>query len=218
MLSPETGRPVQAGLLGRRRRHDGGSCGAGGTRRSGGDGKIFLGLPPPSWQRGVPVQRLDHVVRTDQLLDRRDFRLFGRRVQIGLFRFGPRRTVPARLEVERRRHAVGQFGRTVCRRPTPRGRGRPVTARGDRVTGQRGRPSSLDFGRAERAQRTFARIVTARRQARVAGRGRRHVQTAVAASAAARGFVDVQVQRDRSTPSFLLGASPAAVHGRNKGF
>jgi len=211
VLSPETGRPVQAGLLGR---YDGCSCGrGGGGRRSGGDGKIFLGLPPPSWQRGVPVQRLDHVVRTDQLLDRRDFRLFGRRVQIGLFRFGPRRAVPTRLEVERRRHAVGQFERTVSRRPTPSGRGRPVAARGDRVTWQRGRPAD-GLGRAERAQRTLARIVTAGRQARVAGRGRRHVQTAVAASAAARGLVDVQVQRDRSTPLFLLGASPAAVHDR----
>lgn len=216
VFSPQTGRPVQTRLLVPRRRN-GGGCGGGDDH-----GEIFLRFPPPSGQRSVPVQRLDHVVRADQLFDRRDFRLFGRRVQIGLFRLGPRRTVPARFEMERRRHAAdgeGQFRRSVC--PTPSRRsGRPTVAaavavyRGHGVTGQRRRSTAAGFGRAERAQRTFARIITAGREARIARRGRRHVQTAVAASAAVRpgGFVNVQVQRDRfPSLSFFFGASPSAA-------
>lgn len=151
VLPPKAGRPVQTGLLQRRLRRR--------RRRGHGRGRrqVLLGLAAAARQRRVPVQRPDHVVRADQLLDRGDFRLFGHGAQVGLARDRRmllvraargrrrrRRAVPAaRVEVERRRHAgaasatdsgrrrrpTGRRGRRRRGRgATPRGRGRPVVA------------------------------------------------------------------------------------------
>lgn len=232
VLSPQTGGPVKTGFSGRR--HSGGVVrgGSGSTAVGRGHREILLGLSLAPGQSVKSVRgRFDRVVRTHQLFDRGDFRLFGHRVQVGpLARFRrPRRTVPAvRFEMKRRRHravaVAGQFRRSVGHRrsaPSRRGRSR-VGGHRDRIARQRRRPSAAaaaDFcGRAERAQRTLARVVAARGQARIARDGGRDVHAAVAAAASGPpvvGFLDVQVQRRRDRSRFLVRGGGSRRAGGN---